>query len=202
MQKNYCSACSTEWNKLKKRQSCIAERKGFSESRNTDLVHVALFILIDTVLTVCYHCACLCQVPEEACVCLYVQSQKCKHLDILWFALKWTLWWKLLQLFRTILWATESSWFQFERDLERLPLYNTANGVWFVKRNLTEFCQHTHPCGSGLKKKLPFPAQEMAFLVRCYANCLQPWASKVSDVYYFLGDGYNLVIKFKFYFEL
>ena len=22
----------------------------------------------------------------------------------------------------------------------------------------------------------------MAFLVRCYANCLQPWSSKVSDV--------------------
>lgn len=83
MQKNYCSACSTEWNKLKKRQSCITERKGFSESRNTDLVHVALFTLIDTVLTVCYYCACLCQEPEEACVCLYVVSQKCKHLDLL-----------------------------------------------------------------------------------------------------------------------
>lgn len=34
--------------------------------------------------------------------------------------------------------------------------------------------------------KLPFagtlPPVEMAFLVRCYANCLQPWSSKVSDV--------------------
>lgn len=26
------------------------------------------------------------------------------------------------------------------------------------------------------------PASEMAFLVRCYANCLQPWASKVSKI--------------------
>lgn len=46
------SACSTEWNKLKKRQSYITERKGFTESRNTDLVHVAWFALIDIVLTV------------------------------------------------------------------------------------------------------------------------------------------------------
>lgn len=34
--------------------------------------------------------------------------------------------------------------------------------------------------------KLPLtvslPPVEMAFLVRCYANCLQPWSSKVSDV--------------------
>ena len=28
----------------------------------------------------------------------------------------------------------------------------------------------------------PSPPVEMAFLVRCYANCLQPWSSKVSDV--------------------
>lgn len=85
MQRNYCSACSTEWNKLKKRQSCVTERKGFSESRNTDLVHVALFVLIRYYL-LCYYYVCLCQVPEEACVCLYVLSQKYKHLDLLWFA--------------------------------------------------------------------------------------------------------------------
>lgn len=52
IQKNYCSACCTERNDLKKRQSCMTERKGFSESRNTDWVHGALFALIDTVLIV------------------------------------------------------------------------------------------------------------------------------------------------------
>lgn len=37
----------------------------------------------------------------------------------------------------------------------------------------------------SLVRKVSLSSWEMAFLVRCYANCLQPWSSKVSDVIIF-----------------
>lgn len=52
MQKNHCSAFSTEWNKLENKQSYILLRRKVLRNPGTDLVHVALFALIETVLTV------------------------------------------------------------------------------------------------------------------------------------------------------
>lgn len=139
------------------------------------------------IIICCVTTACLCQVSEVAGVYLCVLSQKYKHLDLLWFAcLKWTFWWKLLQFLEQYCKLLKADFSLKGIWRSCLYIYNTTSGVWFVKRNLIEFCQHTHRCGSGLKRKLPFPAQEMAFLVRCYANCLQPWASKVSNCYFLL----------------
>lgn len=125
-------------------------------------------------------------------------SQKSKNIFIWCYLLvNWYL--RKILILRTIISASESYWVLFVKRVGGAALYNN-NGVWIVKKknNLAEFCQHTHQCGSGLKEKLlPPPATEMAFLVRCYANCLQPWASKVSNYYFFCW--YSLIIKFKLY---
>lgn len=59
------------------------------------------------------------------------------------------------------------------RVLALAPLFYSFFSFIFINRWLN-------------KGKLPLtaslPSVEMAFLVRCYANCLQPWSSKVSDV--------------------
>lgn len=160
----------------------ITEKTGFTDSKNTDFMHIAYLLwLIDMVLASVLP-VCLCKVLKDACnyVCL------ARNLNIfIWCYLLVNWYLRKILILRTIISASESYWVLFVKRVGGAALYNN-NGVWIVKRNLAEFCQHTHQCGSGLKEKLlPPPATEMAFLVRCYANCLQPWASKVSNYYFF-----------------
>lgn len=164
MQKTHCSACSTEWNKLKKRQSCGTERTGFSESRNTDLVHVSVFHWY--VVLCCYHCACLCQVPEKACVCVCIFWGR--NIDIL--------------IYCDLLVKSEhfdenccSYLEQFCKQLKAPDcslkgiwrsclIHNTANGVWFVKRNLTQFVNILISVALVWKGNYPFQPRKWLFL--------------------------------------